>query len=144
MKKIFFFFALLFAVNFIIAQTADSSASVAALPDDGEQEEALPVKVFVSQRLINANTVEVLKKGIMDFKVAHSFEDIGGDRGGIKNFFGLDNSTDVRIGFQIGLSDRLNIVTTRAKGAGRVKQLYELGLKYQLMRQLQNDPKHPL
>jgi Membrane bound beta barrel domain (DUF5777) len=144
MKKIFLVLALFFTVNFITAQTVDSSVSVSVLPDTGEQEEALPVKVFASQRLINANTVEVLKKGIMDFKVSHSFSDISGDKGGIKNFFGLDNSTDVRIGFQIGLSDRLNIVTTRAKGAFKVLQLYELGFKYQLMRQLQNDPKHPL
>jgi Membrane bound beta barrel domain (DUF5777) len=144
MKKIFLLFAFYFAANHIIAQTVDSVAAVSVLPDAGEDEPALPVKVFVSQRLINANTVEVLKKGIMDFKVSHSFEDIAGDKGGIKNFFGLDRSTDVRIGFQIGLSNRLNIVATRAKGAGRVQQLYELGLKYQMMRQLQNDPKHPL
>jgi Membrane bound beta barrel domain (DUF5777) len=144
MKKIILLFAFHLATNHIIAQTVDSVAAVTALPDAGEEEPALPVKVFVSQRLINANTVEVLKKGIMDFKVSHSFEDIGGDKGGIKNFFGLDRSTDVRIGFQIGLSNRLNIVATRAKGAGRVQQLYELGLKYQMMRQLQNDPKHPL
>jgi Membrane bound beta barrel domain (DUF5777) len=144
MKKTFLVLALFFSVNFITAQTADSVAAVTALPDNSEEESALPVKVFASQRLINANTVEVLKKGIMEFKVAHSFEDIGGDKGGIKNFFGLDKSTDVRIGFQVGLSNRLNIVATRAKGAGRVQQLYELGLKYQLMRQMQNDSKHPL
>ena len=98
--------------------------------------------IFSSPRLINANTVELLSKGILEFKVTHNFGDIAGDDGGIKNFFGLDNATDVRIGFQYGLSKRLNLVAARAKGAGIVQQLYELGIKYRLMQQA-NDSRHP-
>jgi len=113
-----------------------------------------PVKVFYDQRLINVNTVEVLHKGIMEFKVSHHFGDIAGDNGGIKYFFGLDHASDVRIGFHIGLTDKLNIVASRTRGdeqivgdnnlrVGSVQQLWELGLKYQFMRQMENDPKHP-
>src|SRR5690348_9132053 len=64
-----------------------------------------PMKLFYSQRIINMNTVEVLNKGIMEFRVTHNFDDIAGKDGGIKKFFGLDAATDVKIGFQIGLSD---------------------------------------
>ncbi|MGZ8559647.1 MAG: DUF5777 family beta-barrel protein [Chitinophagaceae bacterium] len=99
--------------------------------------------IFSSPKLINANTVELLSKGILEFKVTHNFGDIAGDNGGIKNFFGLDNATDVRIGFQYGLSKRINLIAARAKGAGLVQQLYELGIKYRLMQQA-NDSKHPL
>lgn len=99
--------------------------------------------IFSSPRLINANTVELQPKGILEFKVTHNFGDIAGDNGGIKNFFGLDNATDVRIGFQYGLSKRINLIAARAKGAGSVRQLYELGIKYRLMQQA-NDSKHPL
>ncbi|HKO79399.1 MAG TPA: DUF5777 family beta-barrel protein, partial [Chitinophagaceae bacterium] len=98
--------------------------------------------IFSSPRLINANTVELLAPGILEFKVTHNFGDIAGDNGGIKNFFGLDNATDVRIGFQYGLSKRINLIAARAKGAGLVRQLYELGIKYRLMQQA-NDSKHP-
>ena len=99
--------------------------------------------IFSSPKLINANTVEMTPKGILEFKVTHNFGDIAGDNGGIKNFFGLDNATDVRIGFQYGLSKRINIIAARAKGASIVQQLYEAGIKYRLMQQA-NDSQHPL
>ena len=99
--------------------------------------------VFSSPRLINANTVEMVPKGILEFKVTHNFGDIAGDLGGIKNFFGLDGATDIRIGFQYGLSKRINLVAARAKGMNLVRQLYELGLKYRFMQQA-NDAGHPL
>lgn len=98
--------------------------------------------VFSSPRLINANTVELLPKGILEFKVTHNFGDIAGDNGGSKTFFGLDNATDVRIGFQYGLSRRVNLVAARAKGAGLVQQLYELGLRYRILQQA-SDARHP-
>jgi hypothetical protein len=100
--------------------------------------------IFSAPKLINTNTVETVQKGILEFKVTHNFGDVGGDNGGIKQFFGLDNATDVRIGFQYGISSRLNILAARAKGAGLVQQQYELGIKYRLMRQADNDPAHPL
>ena len=99
--------------------------------------------IFSSPRLINANTVELLSPGILEFKVTHNFGDIAGSDGGIKNFFGLDGATDVRIGFQYGLSKRINLIVARAKGEDRVRQIYELGFKYRFTQQA-NDSKHPL
>ena len=108
-----------------------------------KQPETDYIWIFSSPRLINANTVELQPKGILEFKVTHNFGDVAGDNGGVKNFFGLDNATDVRIGFQYGLSKRINLIAARAKGAGSVQQLYELGFKYRLLQQA-NDSKHPL
>lgn len=105
--------------------------------------EGTPTKVFYSQKLINAKTVEVLRKGILEFNVGHNFGDIAGENGGIDKFFGLDNTTDVRIGFQLGLSDKFNVVAARTKGQ-YVTQNWELGVKWQLLRQMDNDPSHPL
>ncbi len=102
-------------------------------------------KVFYAQKVINSKSVEVHPKGIMDFSIDHYFGDIAGDNGGVRHgFFGLDGIKDVRIGFQLGLSDRLNILSARAKGSGFVTNQYEWGLKYQAMRQKDNDPSHPL
>ena len=117
---------------------------------DVTTKEKKPVKIFISDRAINANTTQVTGRGKMDFKVTHNFDDIAGSGGGIKKFFGLDNSTDVRIGFNIGLTDRLDVNIARAKGFGggiakvRVTQLYELALKYQLLRQIEVDPGSPV
>lgn len=99
--------------------------------------------VFSSPKLINANTVEMTPKGILEFKVTHNFGDIAGDNGGIENFFGLDNAADIRIGFQYGLSKKVNLIAARAKGAGTVKQLWELGFRYRFIQQA-NDPQHPV
>jgi hypothetical protein len=122
-------------------------------------EKKQPVKIFNSEKVINANTTEVVGKGKMEFNVTHNFQDIAGSSGGIKNFFGLDKAADVRIGFHIGLTNRLNLNVAHIKGDeirlrpdtlpnGAVQtlpdKLYEIALKYQLLRQLENDPSHPV
>jgi len=106
--------------------------------------EKKPVQVFSSEKAINANTPETVGKGKLAFKVSHNFGDIAGDNGGIKRFFGLDNSTDIRIAFQTGIGKNFDLVIARAKGAGLQQQLVELGFKYKLMQQMENDPSHPL
>ncbi|CAM3636951.1 DUF5777 family beta-barrel protein [Sphingobacterium prati] len=90
---------------------------------------------FKSGNLINLKTTETIHRNEMDFRVDHRFGDIAGSAGGAKNFFGLDNSTDIRIGFDYGLLDNLNIGIARAKGATEVRQLYEGNLKYRFLEQ---------
>jgi Membrane bound beta barrel domain (DUF5777) len=106
--------------------------------------EKKPVEIFSSQKVINANTTETVGKGKMEFKVTHNFGDIAGSAGGIKNFFGLDNNADVRIAFQTGIGKKFDLTFARSKGAGPQQKLWEMGLKYQLMQQLENDGSHPL
>ena len=108
-----------------------------------------PVKIFNSERAIISNTTEPVGRGKMQFVVTHYFDDIAGSTGGLKNFFGLDNSSDVRIGFNIGLTDRLDLTIARAKSGHprpqlRLEKIYEIALKYQLLRQLEKDPSHPI
>lgn len=94
---------------------------------------------FKSIKLINGHTNETIYKNELDFKVDHRFGDIAGGNGGIRQFFGLDNSTDVRIGFEYGISDRLSIGLARAKGATDVRQLFEGSIKYRLLEQTTDD-----
>jgi len=107
-------------------------------------QEKKPVEIFNSQKVINANTTETVGKGKMEFKVTHNFGDIAGDFGGLKNFFGLDNNVDVRIAFQTGIGKKLDLTLARSKGASKQQRLWEMGLKYQLLQQLENDPSHPV
>jgi len=136
MRKIKGLLLLLISLN-AFSQQVDSSYTT------NENKEPDYIWIFSSPRLINANTVEMVPAGILEFKVTHNFGDIAGKSGGIKSFFGLDNATDVRIGFQYGLSKRFNLIAARAKGALEVTQIYELGVKYRLLQQA-NDSKHPL
>lgn len=108
------------------------------------KKERKPVRIFSATKTINARTTEVTGKGKMDFNVTHNFGDMAGDNGGIKRFFGLDNAADIRIGFHIGLGHKTDFVFARAKGAGLVQNLWEFGIKHQLLQQKQDDPTHPL
>ncbi len=139
--------------GFISKAQTDSSLS-AMMNDDQVSSGKVPTKIFYSQKLINSNTVEMLKKGHMEFRVLHNFGDVAGVRGGIKNFFGLDGAEDIKISFQLALSDKLNLIFARDRGGQRDeggfkarddwRQLWELGLKTSFMEQRENDPSHPL
>ncbi|MGQ0737872.1 MAG: DUF5777 family beta-barrel protein [Bacteroidota bacterium] len=109
-----------------------------------DKKESKPVQVFSSTKTINARTPELVGKGKMDFNVTHNFGDIGGSNGGIKRFFGLDNAADIRIAFTVGLGENFDASIARVKGASAQTQLYEIGAKYQIMQQRENDPSHPI
>ena len=102
------------------------------------------MEAFSSTKTINARTTELTGKGKMDFNVTHNFGDVGGSNGGIKRFFGLDNASDVRIAFNLGVTDHLDLGLARAKGSGPQQQLIELSGKYRFMQQREKDPSHPL
>lgn len=82
---------------------------------------------FKGTRLINGHSIETRKKGVLDFIIGHRF---GRINSGAYEFFGLDQS-NVRIGFDYGLTNRLNI------GIGRnsFEKTYDSFLKYKLMKQ---------
>ncbi len=86
---------------------------------------------FKSSRIILSQTTTMVKKYDLDFKVAHRFGDIGGVDGGGKTFLGLDNSSDIYIDFDYGISDRFNIGFGRSK----YEQLLDLQLKYAALQQ---------
>lgn len=79
--------------------------------------------IYKDRRIINSWSTEVLPKRVLDFRVGHRFGDISGGSGGWQTFYGLENSTDVLIGFDYGLTDRITIGISRAKGAGPLGQL---------------------
>lgn len=103
----------------------------------------LTYATFKGTQLVNSRTIETLGKHDLDFRVSHRFGDIGGEFGGEKNFFGLENSTDVKISFDYGISNRLTAGISRSKGATSVRQLYETSLKYKILRQT-DDNKMPV
>lgn len=145
MRVIFFVFYIF--ANLPVMAQVDSTTNNLLNELEGKtvaSKNKLPVKVFMAQRLINANTVEMLQKGHLEFKVVHNFGDAGGRNGGIRSAFGLDGSVDIKIAFLYGITKKLNVIVSRNKGDGQVFTLWEMGLKYKILEQRENDPSHPL
>ena len=94
----------------------------------GEEEETEIVKnAFKSTRVINGHSMEMLRKGVLDFRILHRF---GPVNGGAYNFFGLDQAS-MRLGFDYGISEHLSA------GIGRSTSKKELDafLKYRIKAQ---------
>jgi hypothetical protein len=109
-----------------------------------EKPKGTPVEIFTTDKAINATTTTLVGKGKMDFNVVHHFGDIAGKQGGLSNFFGLDNATDTRIAFEVGLGKRLDMTVARYHGASVQQKIMELNMKYLIAQQLQDDPSHPV
>lgn len=124
---------------YLIPFHSDAQENLDSLLRDVAPGEKKISATFKSGNLINGRTTETIHKGELDFRVDHRFGDIAGKAGGAKNFFGLDNSTDIRIGFDYGLSDNFNVGIARAKGATEARQLYEGNIKYRLLQQSEDD-----
>lgn len=144
MRKLLFFFSILLCFEGFAQGDSVTNKLMSEMDKTASPAENKAVEVFHSQRLINANTTEMLKKGHLEFRVVHNFGDIAGTFGGIKNAFGLDNSTDIKIGFMLGLTKNLNMIVSRNKGFGQVLQLWEMGFKYRFMQQMEKGHSRPL
>lgn len=71
---------------------------------------------FKGSKIINMQTTETVKKHTMDFSVSHRFGNIGMQSGGGGHtLYGFDNSTDIRIAFDFGITDDLTLGFARSK-----------------------------
>ncbi len=93
-------------------------------------------ETFQSTRIINGHSNESLRKGVLEFRVEHRFGDIAGTDGGVQNMFGLDNSADIRLAFEYGITDRLMVGIGRNKGTGMpYRSLIDGFTKYAILKQ---------
>ena len=91
---------------------------------------------FKSTKIISAQTNETLKKRNLDFRVSHLFGNMGTEAGGggVHTLYGLDQSNDIRIALDYGMTDRLTV------GIGRNKRQENLSAsaKFRLLEQTTN------
>ncbi|MBP6756224.1 MAG: hypothetical protein KA210_08740 [Bacteroidia bacterium] len=101
-------------------------------------DDSLLVKeTFQSTRIINGHSVETLRKGVLEFRVEHRFGDIAGNDGGVQTMYGFDNSSDIRIAFEYGLTDKLMVGLGRSKGTGEpYRSLIDGFAKYRVFNQV--------
>jgi hypothetical protein len=87
--------------------------------------------LFLDTRAINGHTVNVLEKNVLDLRITHRFGNIGTPQS-FRTLFGLDNSSDIRIGLEYGISDKIMIGGGRSKGASPFLEVWDALVKYQL------------
>ncbi len=79
-------------------------------------------QTFKDTRVINSHSTETLEAGKLDVRIGHRFGDFSGNAGGWQTFFGLENASDIMIGFEYGLNNNTMIGLNRTKGSGPLKQ----------------------
>ncbi len=96
------------------------------------------IQTFRHSRIISSHSVETLPARKMDFRIVHRFGDLAGSNGGWPTFYGLENASDISIGFEYGLTDALMVGINRTKGAGPLKQNINGLFKARIMTQERN------
>lgn len=104
---------------------------IAALPLAGlnAQDEDYPIRdVFETSVLIDNPTVMTPFKGLIEFQIQHRF---GLMNNGIKDVFGIYAPSNIRLGLNYGITDKLMI------GAGSTKdyKLQDFSVKYAILQQ---------
>ena len=95
---------------------------------------------FKSSRIVNLQSNETVHARTLDFRIAHRFGAIGKNNGGsIHNLYGLDNSGDISIAFEYGITEDLTMGLSRSKH----NEDYEALAKYRLLKQT-NDNHFPV
>ncbi|MBK9481328.1 MAG: hypothetical protein IPO02_04940 [Bacteroidetes bacterium] len=75
------------------------------LEDDLKPSKEYANNAFKSSRVINGHSMEMIGKGVLDFRILHRF---GTFKSGINNLFGLDQAS-MRMGFDYGVSKNLTL-----------------------------------
>lgn len=120
---------LLLMVSLIPAAHAQEELMDMLSAPDNKEEKVFAT--FKTTRIVNAHSIETVKKKGLDFRVTHHFGDVFGAAGGVHSFFGMDQAADIRIAFEYGISDRL----TTAIGRSKVGEMIDGYLKYRLISQ---------
>lgn len=97
--KVFYFLLLLGISGNLPAQDLLSGM------EDSTPKKEVVTAAFKSTRVIMTHSMEMLKPGVLDFRILHRFGNINQ---GIKEFFGMDDAT-IRLGLDYGLSNNLTI-----------------------------------
>ena len=95
---------------------------------------------FSGTRCINGHSVEVLEAKNLDIRITHRFGDVDGPNGSVHTLWGLDQSSDIRIGIEYGINDQLMVGLGRSKGGSIWREVFDLFAKYQLSEQSAESP----
>jgi hypothetical protein len=119
-------FLLVFSITGIKALAQDEDLLKGVVDDQPKKEYVF--NAFKSSRVIMSHSMEMLRPGVLDFRILHRF---GRVDGGAYEFFGLDGPASVRLGLDYGITGDLTV------GIGRSTFNKELDgfVKYRVLQQ---------
>ena len=95
---------------------------------------------FKTTKIVSAQSIETVKRKNLDFRVTHRFGNIGTEgNGGAHTLWGFDESQDIRISFDYGITNNLMVGIGRSK----MNEMIDGLVKYRFLEQT-TDNKIPL
>jgi len=122
----------LLPVCLFLATMAYSQNDLLQSLDSTQVEDTHSTATFKALQLVTLQTTKMPAKKEFYFVVSHRF---GSVKGGLDDFFGLDNAT-TKLGGIYGITDWLSVNLSRHT----LNKMYETGLKYRLTRQSADFP----
>lgn len=99
---------------------------------------------FKTTRVISGQSVEMVPKYSMEFRISHRFGDMAASNNDhIHSLFGFDQASDIGVIFDFGVTDNLSLGFARMKGAGPLRELWNANIKYRVLQQTK-DFKYPM
>jgi hypothetical protein len=95
--------------------------------------------LFNDSRVVNGHSVETLEKGTFDLRITHRFGDAATGGSG-RTLFGIDQATDIRIGFEYGITGNFMVGLGRSKGSGPLTEVWDGVAKYKILSQSEKMP----
>ena len=118
----------LFILAFLlISKTAISQGSLEDIIGTISEKSRPLSTTFSSTRIVNGHSVEMIPKGVREFRISHRFGTI---QEGFYDIFGLDQAK-IRLGYDIGISDKLMI----GFGRNSHKKVYDIFARYSFLNQ---------
>ncbi|MEJ6980823.1 DUF5777 family beta-barrel protein [Pedobacter sp. P351] len=129
MKKLFL--TIIAFLLFICGSYSQEADSLLQSLDSSKFSGGKTFSTFKSTRVVLSHSSETQKKFDLDLRIRHHFGDIGGDFGSSHTLYGLDIATDLYIGLDYGLTNRLTV------GVGRSKhdELFNFFIKHKAIEQ---------
>ncbi len=124
-KNLFLIFFLSSSFNLIAQSLLDEVEKKSPSPKDHT------IATFKGTRLVNFHTVETLRKGSLEVRIAHRF---GAFSGGATTFWGLDGPATIQLRIDYAITDRLMVGLGRASDHKMVDSF----VKYRILRQTTN------
>lgn len=130
---------LAFLVCLSIFSVSNAQEDLMSMLEDEVASEKTPEKVmatFKGTRVINAQTIQSVKKKTLEFNIAHRFGDMditdkkGNNLGG-HTLYGLENASNIRFSLTYGITDKLSVGIGRSK----MNEHVDGNLKYRFLEQ---------
>ncbi len=135
MKKIYISALFLSLASFVFSQD-----DLLKMVNEGNDTNDDVFATFKTYKLCNSQTIETVKKGHMDYRIAHRFGNLYNTvstdplNDAAHNSFGLDNATDLRNSFDYGILNNLTV----GIGRSRFREMVDASVKWRFLTQKQN------